>query len=254
MAQIISGYSPIDESRRGCRPGLLVEFLVGADIDHQHPAWAERPAGNLEEPGQISHRARSDQVEAVADIERLGPDTFDMDVAQAHLDHRLVQVGRSLAPRLDQSHLCVYRRGNHQAGEAGATADIQKAALAINPIAEPQDLGADGNRDRNNAVEDMEYDLVGVPRMRGKVYLGSPYRQRRRHPLNPVEELDGIADHAGRGDCWSELRADLGSDFVGSSWLFGFSRSRLGLLFHVKRPRRPEFGLVWLDYFVKCFT
>ena len=81
--------------------------------------------------------------------------------------------------------------------------------------AQAQDLRADGNRDRYNAVEDVKDDLVGVLRMRRQVYLRTPHREHRRHPLDPVQELAGVADDPERRDRGRELGPHRRSNLIG---------------------------------------
>src|SRR5208283_4515600 len=114
--------------------------------------------GDLENPGIISHGAGGDQVEPVAKVERLGACALDVDVTEPHLDCGLAQECGPLAARLDQRHLRVNRGGDHQSRKAGAAAYIQKAPLAVEPAAEPQNLRTDRDRDRDNTVEDVEQD------------------------------------------------------------------------------------------------
>ena len=79
----------------------------------------------------------------------------------------------------------------------------------------PQDLRADRKRDWDDAIEDVEHDLVGVLRMRRQVYLRSPHREHRRHPLDPVQELDGVADDSERRDRGRELGPHRRGNLIG---------------------------------------
>src|ERR1019366_9065943 len=253
VAQIVSGHGRIDQSGGRSRVGifLVVELLLGAGVEHQHAARMQGTAGNLENPNRISDCARGDQVEAVANVERLGAPAYDPNVAQPHLDYGLAQKRRPLAARLDQRHLGVNRGGNHQSREDGAAADIQKAPVAIEPSAEPQDLRADRNRDRDDTVEDVEHDLAGVLGMRRQIDLRAPQRERRGQPLDSVQELGVLGDYADRRDCGRELSAHLRGNLV---WISCFLSSFFYRTFHVKHSHLRKFTTISLDYFPKRFT
>ncbi len=107
---------------------------------------------------RIPDRSRRNQVEAVMQLERLRPRAFDANVLQPHLDRRLGQVGRPLAPRLDQRDAHVERRRDHQPGKP-APLPISSMRWA-RPT--PHDPRAGRDRDRDDTVEDVEDDFGGV--------------------------------------------------------------------------------------------
>src|SRR5271156_3027190 len=158
VAQIVSRNCSVDEPRGGGRwASAFVEFLIRTDVEHQHALEPQRTAGDLDKPCRIRGDCpRSDEVKAVAEVERLRAGTFDPNTLQAHFDRRLAQEGRALATSLDQGHLRIKRRRDHEARKSCAAADIQNAMST----AQPQDLRADRERDRDDAIEDVEYDLV----------------------------------------------------------------------------------------------
>src|SRR5580704_18147714 len=158
MAQVVAGDGRVNESRRSCGGPLILQLLIGARINHQHPLAMQDPAGYFENPGGIPDCPRSHQVETVAEVERLGARAFDDDVLQSHLDPRLAQIGRAFAPRLDQRDAPIDSSRDHQPRKAGAATDIENA---MDPV-EPDDPRAGGNRDWDNTVEDVEHDFGSV--------------------------------------------------------------------------------------------
>ncbi len=97
MAQVVPRNGRIDESRRGRSGRLFVELLISARVDHQHALAMQHAARYLENPGRISNRARRHQVEAIAEVERLGARAFDEDVLQSPPANITVARVRSLA-------------------------------------------------------------------------------------------------------------------------------------------------------------
>jgi len=83
-------------------------------------------------------------------------------VAESHFDNCFVEEAGAFTPRLDQDDVGVDRGGDHQAWEAGAAADIEKASFPIE-AAKAQNLGINHKRDWDNTIEDMEDDLNRGP-------------------------------------------------------------------------------------------
>ena len=107
VAQIVARDCRIDEPRR-LPPWRAPRRRTSGRRSHRASARprdaARGPRSRKSRDGFPNTARDSYEVEAVANVERLGAGAFDPNVPQPHLDRRLAQVCRTLAARLDQRH------------------------------------------------------------------------------------------------------------------------------------------------------
>src|SRR5581483_5174433 len=116
------------EKADGLRGGD-VEVLARARVKQKDSARPKGGRRDRVDVGEQAEGACSHEIETGLDAARAHPALLDDDVGQVHLSRGDFEVACALAPRVDERKARLEGGGEYEAGEAGASADVERRSL-----------------------------------------------------------------------------------------------------------------------------